>query len=338
MLIDLAVDLTNGFGSADTYFQISRGVVDNQALIRQVFQAVAGALELEVNGANPTLKLEAFAWPDLTRDGFTQPWAAPMSRLRFSAPIDAESSLIRLRVDDSFPFARPIVIAASTPEQSFSRWVQTDEWSPMLITGATAQADESRQLTVWDVGTNYARQGFLHILPLGLDHILFVCALALAATTLRSLVFLVTSFTLAHSLTLSLMVLGFVPELGPWVEWAIAATIFYVAAKNLFVRHARHSYEYGLVCLFGLLHGLGFANALLSLGLPGDQWVLGLVSFNLGVEAGQLVLVGLLYPLWRLRNNDWYYSRIVVTSSSLICILAVYWMIERGAWLIPPSA
>lgn len=134
--------------------------------------------------------------------------------------------------------------------------------------------------------------GFQHIIPRGLDHILFILGLFLVCKGWRSLLVQVTGFTLAHSLTLGLSTYGLISVPGSLVEPLIALSIVYVALDNL-LGPKLVRWRFVVVCLFGLLHGLGFASVLNDIGLPGDQFLLSLALFNLGVELGQLaVLLG----------------------------------------------
>ncbi|MEM9058380.1 MAG: HupE/UreJ family protein, partial [Pseudomonadota bacterium] len=136
----------------------------------------------------------------------------------------------------------------------------------------------------------YVGIGVRHILPGGLDHILFVLALFLTSTKARALVLQVTMFTLAHSLTLGMAAAGWLTPNAAWVEALIAATIAFVAIENLFVERLPR-WRLPLVFAFGLVHGLGFAGFFGELGLPDKQFLAGLVGFNVGVELGQLGVV-----------------------------------------------
>jgi hypothetical protein len=136
----------------------------------------------------------------------------------------------------------------------------------------------------------FLRLGFAHILPAGLDHVLFVLGLALLSPRLGPLLAQVTAFTLAHTFTLALAVYGVVSLPSRVVEPLIAASIVYVAVENLFRREASWT-RLVLVFAFGLLHGLGFAGVLAELGWPQGRKLLALVSFNVGVELGQLAVI-----------------------------------------------
>ncbi|HYN07203.1 MAG TPA: HupE/UreJ family protein [Vicinamibacterales bacterium] len=172
--------------------------------------------------------------------------------------------------------------------------------------------------------------GFAHIVPKGVDHILFVLGLFLLAARTRTVLLQVTAFTVAHSITLALSLYGVFTLPGSVVEPLIALSIVYVAFENLFTSTLT-PWRLVLVFAFGLLHGLGFAEALTALDLPRAEFFSTLVAFNLGVEAGQLtvILIAAL-ALLALRVQAADYRRLVVRPASLAIALAgVYWVVDR---------
>jgi hydrogenase/urease accessory protein HupE len=176
----------------------------------------------------------------------------------------------------------------------------------------------------------YAVLGFTHIVPKGLDHILFVVGLFLFSRRLRPLLAQVTAFTVAHSITLGLSLYGVVSLRASVVEPLIAASIAYVAIENMVATRLSTS-RIGLVFGFGLLHGLGFAGALTEAGVPRSERLAGLFAFNCGVEAGQLTVIGLasvLAAYWR-STQDLYRHAVVVPGSALIAIAGLYWTVVR---------
>ncbi|NRP26926.1 MULTISPECIES: HupE/UreJ family protein [unclassified Marinobacterium] len=177
---------------------------------------------------------------------------------------------------------------------------------------------------------DYVKRGFEHILPLGLDHILFVLGLYLLSQRLKDLLWQVTAFTAAHTLTLALAILGLV-NIPPYiVEPLIALSIVYVAIENLFKDRVSKS-RIGLVFGFGLLHGLGFAGVLREIGLESDSFVESLIAFNIGVELGQLatlVIAHLLVGYWFSSKAFW--NRWVRIPLSMgISLLGAVWFVER---------
>jgi len=168
--------------------------------------------------------------------------------------------------------------------------------------------------------------GIEHIL-IGYDHLLFLLSLVLIAARFKDAIKIVTAFTIAHSITLFLVATGRIHVIPSWVEALIALSICYVAVENLFVQKAK--WRWILTALFGLIHGMGFAGALAETGLPKSNLLGSLLTFNLGVEAGQLMILCLLLPLliW-LRTFPWY-RKMIISTSCLIFVLAFYWLIER---------
>ncbi|SEM15523.1 HupE / UreJ protein [Stigmatella aurantiaca] len=171
--------------------------------------------------------------------------------------------------------------------------------------------------------------GVKHILS-GADHLAFLVALLLGGGTLRRLLVLVTSFTVAHSLTLGAVTLGLLPlgEQGErWAEIAIALSLIYVAGENFLVRTPRH--RPALTFGFGLVHGLGFASVLKGYGL-GEAVVQGLLGFNLGVELGQALIVLPLVPLLRLSQRRPAVHRWTMrVLSSAVLLMGINWLIKR---------
>jgi len=184
--------------------------------------------------------------------------------------------------------------------------------------------------SAWQASWRFIQMGFKHILS-GTDHLLFIACLILTATQWLSLVGVITSFTVAHSLTLIAAAMGYAPSglwFMPWVELAISFSILYMALENIWRAEVHRRW---LVCtLFGLIHGFGFSFALHeSMQFAGTHHVLSLLSFNLGVEAGQLLvlLLGVPVAMWLATKA---YARILtIALSALIAHLAWHWMEER---------
>jgi hypothetical protein len=181
----------------------------------------------------------------------------------------------------------------------------------------------------WHWVKRYIELGFVHIVPRGMDHILFVLGLFLLGSQLRPLLLQITAFTLAHSITLALAMYGIFSLPPRVVEPLIALSIAFVALENIFTSKL-HKWRLFLVFGFGLIHGLGFASVLTSLGLPKREFVTALVSFNVGVECGQLSVIGLgmLAAGW-CRNRSWYRRRIVIPASGVIAAIGVFWAVQR---------
>src|SRR5207247_9531420 len=156
------------------------------------------------------------------------------------------------------------------------------------------------------------------------DHMLFLLAIYLLSRRPRSVLWQVSAFTVAHSITLGLSMYGVVAVSPSIVEPLIALSIAYVAIENIFLSELK-SWRVALVFAFGLLHGMGFAGALKELGLPRSEFLTALLTFNVGVEAGQLAVIGAAFMLvgWHCGNRAWYRSRLVVPISPPLAFTAV---------------
>ncbi len=187
-----------------------------------------------------------------------------------------------------------------------------------------------RPITRTAIAIRYLTLGFTHIVPNGFDHMLFVLGIFLLSRRLRQVLAQVSAFTIAHSITLALSVYGIVSVSPGVVEPLIAVSIAYVAIENIYMSELR-PWRIALVFTFGLLHGMGFAGALKELGLPRSEFVTALLTFNLGVEAGQLAVIATAFLVvgWYCGSRNWYRRLVVVPASALIACMAVYWTIER---------
>lgn len=182
----------------------------------------------------------------------------------------------------------------------------------------------------WQAFVQYIPIGFDHIVPKGLDHILFVLGLFFLSSRLRPLLWQVSAFTLAHTVTLALGVMGYVTVPASIVEPLIAASIVFVAVENV-VSDRLSRWRPLIVFGFGLLHGLGFASVLQEFGLPEGAYIPALIGFNVGVEFGQLAVIAaafLLVGLW-FRNKPFYRPWIAVPASCAIAAVGAWWVVER---------
>jgi hypothetical protein len=171
--------------------------------------------------------------------------------------------------------------------------------------------------------------GFIHIIPKGLDHILFVLALFFLSSKLSTLLWQVTAFTLAHTVTLALTIFGVINLSPSIVEPIIALSIAFIAFENIYRRDLKF-WRVLVVFLFGLIHGMGFAGVLSGLGLPENSKWLALIAFNVGVEAGQIVVIlSALALVWSIRNKSWYRQRVTTPVSIIIGCIGLFWFFER---------
>jgi hydrogenase/urease accessory protein HupE len=218
-----------------------------------------------------------------------------------------------------------MVVRAAPTENPVTQWLLGGQRSAPIALALPVPAVDRL-----GTATRYLALGFTHIVPHGLDHMLFVLGIYLLSIRARSVLLQVSAFTLAHSITLGLSLYGLVSVSPRIVEPLIAVSIAYVAIENIFLSELR-SWRVALVFGFGLLHGMGFAGALKDLGLPRSEFLTALLTFNLGVEAGQLAVIGAAFVLvgWPCAHRVWYRSRVAVPASALIASTAIFWTIER---------
>lgn len=210
-------------------------------------------------------------------------------------------------------------------ENAVTQWVESGKTSePFPLDRAVVP------LSRWNIIRQYLALGFTHILPKGLDHVLFVLGIFLLAVRLKPVLWQVTAFTLAHTITLALTIYGVVSLPSSIVEPLIALSIVYVAIENVFTDKL-HAWRPLVVFCFGLLHGMGFAGVLREIGLPRSEFVPALLAFNVGVELGQLTVIFTAFLVVGLpfREKPWYRRRVVVPGSLVIAAVGLYWFVQR---------
>jgi HupE / UreJ protein len=277
-------------------------------------------LRIEIDGARIVPTLSAI---DIPATGDLRQARISIARLTAAVPADAKS--VRWTYPAAFGTSVLRVNQIGGPEKEpVTAWLKDGMASEPVPLAAGAKRSR------WAAALEYVVLGFTHILPKGLDHILFVLGLYLLSTEWRPLLVQVTAFTVAHSITLALGLYGIVEIPSSVVEPLIALSIVYVAVENILTPNLTPWRPF-VVFAFGLLHGLGFAGVLQEIGLPPAEYITGLISFNVGVELGQLAVIGLAWlatGLW-FRHKPWYRARIVWPASAVIALAGLYWTIER---------
>ncbi len=222
------------------------------------------------------------------------------------------------------PALGPLIVRQMGVENGYAAFLTPGMVSdPILRSGGAAQ-------TAGEAFTDYVSVGFDHIVPKGLDHILFVLGLFFFSLRMGALLWQVTAFTLAHTVTLALGALDIIRLSPDIVEPIIAASIVYVGIENLFLRKLPPWRPF-VIFGFGLLHGLGFAAVLQDFGLGNDHFLPKLIGFNVGVEIGQLAVIAAAWLTLALffGRFAWYRRRIAAPVSVAIALIAGFWVLER---------
>ncbi len=276
------------------------------------------AVALEFDGRRQSVEVGGVSIPpvgdtDLARD----------SIVTLSGAIPGDAKSLTWRWDERFGAVIVRADSASAGEL-YSAYLQPGDSSDDIdLQGLVKQSS-------WQVFRNYVAIGFEHIVPKGADHILFVVGLFLLSPSWRVLLWQVSAFTLAHTITLALSMLGWVQLPAMIVEPLIAASIIYICVENLFYQRLTRWRPVVVFC-FGLLHGLGFAGVLTEIGLSQGNFLTGLIAFNIGVELGQLAVLTLCFLLvgiW-FRHRAWYRRVVTIPASLLIAFVGSYWLVER---------
>ncbi|MFP5041273.1 HupE/UreJ family protein [Parasediminibacterium sp. JCM 36343] len=176
----------------------------------------------------------------------------------------------------------------------------------------------------------YLKLGFTHIIPQGLDHILFVVGLCLLSRKVKVILWQATAFTVAHSITLALSMKSIIVAPSAVVEPIIALSILFVAIENILLTELK-PWRIVLVFMFGLIHGMGFASSLNEIGLPRNKFALSILSFNVGVELGQISIIIAVFSLIVIPfgKKPYYKKWVVYPLSSLIALVALFWTVQR---------
>ena len=262
--------------------------------------------------------------------------------LEWQSPSVASAELLSLLVHPKLTMAKVGVIDTTNSGNSrLEHLAKSDEHIVRLkgeyVADAVIKAADERQKTSTVPKTPstmeqlfaYGILGFEHIIPKGLDHIRFIIALCLWQLRVKELVVQASIFTVAHTTTLGLAIMGLVTIPGVFVEPLIALSIAWLAWSN--IRNTSTRTHRGWVIFgFGLLHGLGFAGVLSELGLPEESFILSLLGFNLGVEVGQVaIILGIALLLGPLQNRQWYRKMVTIPFNGMLALVGLYWTFER---------
>ncbi|SHG26171.1 HupE / UreJ protein [Cognatishimia maritima] len=308
---------TDASAKAEEYDALlARPGPDIEALFATESDAFLNDISLFVGGAQIPLQFLSIETPSESVPGVGR-----QSIASFIAELPSRADSVSFAWGDGMG---PLVIRQFGVDDPFTGFISGgDSTGPISLIGGMG-------MTPMEGFVSYIPVGFDHILPKGLDHILFVLGLFFLSLRWGSLLWQVTAFTAAHTVTLALGALGYVNLPGHIVEPIIAASIVYVGVENILSNGLSRWRPY-VVFLFGLLHGLGFASVLGDFGLPTEQFIPALLGFNVGVELGQLTVIAIAYLVvgYNFGKKPWYRSYISNPASALIAFIGAYWVIER---------
>jgi hypothetical protein len=257
----------------------------------------------------------------MTADPVGDPEFPRLSTLRFSAALPSGTQAVQVGWSSEYG---ALVLRQMGVDAPYDGYIEAGNLSnPINLSGG----DQASGLETF---LAYIPVGFDHIVPKGLDHILFVLGLFFLSTRLGPLLWQISAFTLAHTVTLAAGALGYVTIPGSIVEPIIAASIVYVAVENI-LTDGLSRWRPFVVFGFGLLHGLGFASVLGEFGLPETAFLPALIGFNIGVELGQLTVIAVAFALlgYWFGAKPWYRKGIAIPASALIAAIGAWWVVER---------
>ncbi len=285
-------------------------------------------VDLKLDGQSLALKFDSV---DIPEPGYTK--VPRISTLKLTAMAERHHRQLTwyypMRFGDHATRVRQVDEENQKWHWSDHQWIKKDVYTEPYALDHIF----SRQ-SMWQVFKTYASSGFQHIVPNGVDHILFVLGIFLLSVSLRPLLWQVTMFTIAHSITLSLSMLGIFSLPAQIVEPLVALSIAYVGIENVF-QPRLHKSRLWIVFGFGLLHGLGFASILSEFGMPKDDFALALISFNVGIELGQLAIISLAYVMLAMwfRDQQIYRRLVVLPMSAVIGLVGLSWFWQRLEWV-----
>ena len=291
-------------------------VSDVQARFAEFWPVMADSIKVLADGVALRPAMQSLTPPADEQEGLARTFT-----LVFGVALPPDAQTVNIGWDASFG---PLVLRQNGVENAYDGYLDPGDISPPIqIAGGDSAGGGATFL-------RYIPIGFDHIVPKGLDHILFILGLFLFTTRIRPLLLQVSAFTAAHTVTLAAAAMNIVKVPSAIIEPAIAASIFYVAVENIFAK-GKSAFRLPVIFCFGLVHGLGFASVLQEFGLPDQSFVAALLGFNLGVEFGQLAVIALAFLLvgvWFNRNRL-YRSLVVIPGSAAIAIVGAVWFIQR---------
>ncbi len=279
------------------------------------------SIQFKVNGVLQDLQLDS---ADIDIVGYKK--RPRKTILTYSAKLDEWPKIIQWQYATIYGDSALRYQVYKEDEYNWSQWQWLRDGDPSGV----IDINHPEPLSDFERFIQFTGIGFNHVVPLGWDHILFIIGMALSSLLWRRLLLLVTTFTLAHTLTLGLAMYGVIEVSARIVEPIIAFSIAYVAIENLLAKQSIRRKSI-VVFLFGLIHGLGFASMLKSFDMAPESFLATLIGFNLGVELAQIAIVlGVVVVLLTIRGLKLNYRKLAVMPVSiLIALIGFWWGIER---------
>ena len=341
--ITIDYDLTLVLQQPAAYYPLTQSSPETQrAAVERALPLIREAMEFYAGDTRLELELQGFSLPALPESAFADPAQDKSTVLRFTAKLPATPAPLVMVVPYGARVHHPVLFAAGSPAAGVlaRSWVEEGpgeafDWAGLVDAGEVARAPGGASggataTSPWyaDFWT-YLRLGFKHIVPQGLDHILFVLALFFLGLEWRKLIAQTTVFTIAHATTLFLSRYGVISLPGKYVEPLIAFSIACIALENIW-RPKLGPARLALVFGFGLVHGLGFAGSLAEVEFPRDQFLMALLGFNLGVDFGQLFVIALAFlAVGWFRNKPWFRARVMIPCCAAIAAVGLFWTVQR---------
>jgi hypothetical protein len=347
--VKIDIDPTMMLGTPESYYRFATGgAAFQQATLDKLVPRVLDSVQLFSGEARLSLVFQGYSLPEASKADYLDASMSKLTSLRFLAVLPADRQPLRLRVPVGAEVDYPVAYTVQVPSVRFSmtRWLESGmhesdpfAWADRAPRAGSAPAAASppQGAQAFDVDTMpwprqlalYLRLGFRHIVPEGTDHILFVLGLFFLGITWRKLLAQTSVFTVAHATTLFLSTYGIFRLPSRYVEPAIALSIAFIAIENVY-RPRLGPGRLAIVFGFGLIHGLGFASSLSDVPFPKHDFVVALLGFNFGVDAGQLFVIALAFlAVGWFRNRPWFRSRIAVPCSLAIAAVGIFWAVQR---------
>jgi hypothetical protein len=355
------LDLTPYLASPEAYYALAIDRPENQRkAVERFLPEIMDSLQLRLGDARLALVFQGFSLPTLSKEDFLDPTVDHFTTLHFIAVLPATRDPIRLVIKPGSKVAYPVAFTVQVPSAHISEasWIEDEseesdefDWAsvapragavmapaPAPLPGAAATLPgRRRNEPTFEVEAMpwphqlwmYLRLGFHHIVPEGVDHILFVLGLFFLGITWRKLLSQTSVFTVAHATTLFLSTYGIFSLPSKYVEPLIALSIAFIALENVY--HPKLGVgRLVVVFCFGLIHGLGFASSLSEVPFPKHQFIVALLGFNFGVDAGQLFIIALAFlAVGWFRKKPWFRARVAIPCSLAIAAVGIFWAVQR---------